>query len=536
MLLVALAALPAPASAAGTASLQGSTIVFRGASGNDAAYVRYYPATQSAEASYVFGGLSGFKKYVKDLDDSVSAGDGCTKHSALELGVVYCPAAGVERVDVTLGTGYDYFAVGGRDLVGPASISVHGNAGNDALFADTMPPAGEIRLYGDEGDDGLSVTSRKVPVHMEGGPGNDRFDWEGTAPGVATFADGGPGDDIFRAEHAAGPDTIVADAGADYLNVRSGGDADTVECGPDGLGQLLANSTDHVAGCKLDAFSRTVLTLKPTVRRLQSAGASGNAIAVKGVQVPRAGVVRATLISDRNFKAIATARITARRGGPVALLLNFTRHGRGFLAQRPRSLRLVVTYDAPGGRLRGASIDARSVHTVLDFRPNGQPASVPTVAARSAGAADAADCKRIVTPGEWSRALGTSITVRYGENTHDCNWFHGRSRTPHGGLSAYPAVYRIWHRLYKGQATGRHLDSSGCLASDSKRTILKSFGHDFAWATDSKTHDICDGNFATEEHFVYVVHHHRLLLVRSEGKGATVAQLERVAHHAVRRF
>jgi hypothetical protein len=74
------------------------------------------------------------------------------------------------------------------------------------------------------------------------------------------------------------------------------------------------------------------------------------------------------------------------------------------------------------------------------------------------------------------------------------------------------------------------------LASDSKRTTLKSFGHDLAWATDSKTHDICGGDFATEEHFVYVVHHRRLLLVRGGGKGTTVVQLERVAHYAVRRF
>jgi hypothetical protein len=358
-ILFAVVALPAPALAAGTASLEGTTLVFRGTAGSDGAFARFYAAgSYASEDSYVFQGATSMKTYMRNLDVAVTAGDGCRQQ---QRDVVVCPASGVDHIEVDMGAGPDFFGAGGGDPL-PASISVHGGPGKDSIFGDTKPPAGEQRLYGDGGDDSLTAFSRTLPIWMAGGAGNDNFTWEQTERGVATFADGGPGDDRFEAANIAGADTIVTGGGADWVNVHNDrtGDPDTVICGKDGLAQLLANPSDHTAGCKLDAFARTVRTLKPAIRRLERT-AIGSSIRIKGLAVPRAGRIEAKLTA--NGYIAATARVTARHAGVVQLVLHVTAHGRSLLRARPLSLELALDYTPPGGRPRGATVDDRAVHT-----------------------------------------------------------------------------------------------------------------------------------------------------------------------------
>src|SRR3954451_4559259 len=131
---------------------------------------------------------------------------------------------------------------------------------------------------------------------MEGGSGNDTFNWEQTDRGIATFADGGPGDDEFDSLSAKGPDTIITGSGFDVVQAKNRqGDPDTVDCsGSDGLAALDFNGNDHIdRHCKLDAYARTVGNLRKALQRLGPAAATSSTIRLTGLSVPRAGTITA---------------------------------------------------------------------------------------------------------------------------------------------------------------------------------------------------------------------------------------------------
>jgi hypothetical protein len=160
------------------------------------------------------------------------------------------------------------------------------------------------------------------------------------------------------------------------------------------------------------------------------------------------------------------------------------------------------------------------------------------------------DCKRVITPGEWRAATGASIKVRYGENDHDCLWFHARpGGNMSGGVSAYPSPFRIWHQIYVGDAT-RNRRTAPCGEDDSTRTRLHAFGPDFAWSAEHRLSNVpgaesfCPAmkTLTGIDRSVYVFHHGRLLKLQSADAvalhttGASLAALERLAHSATRRF
>jgi hypothetical protein len=163
------------------------------------------------------------------------------------------------------------------------------------------------------------------------------------------------------------------------------------------------------------------------------------------------------------------------------------------------------------------------------------------------------DCKRVITPAEWRSIMGTSITVQYGENDHDCLWFHRTvAQIPNGGITAYPAIYRIWHdQIYRDDKKQVIRKPKWCDEVDQTLTRLQSFHGDFAWSLESVQYRIPGGSTcpATKQlvakgRTVTVVHHGRLFRIGSgddfTGKtarlGASMAQLTTLAHKAVRRF
>jgi hypothetical protein len=158
------------------------------------------------------------------------------------------------------------------------------------------------------------------------------------------------------------------------------------------------------------------------------------------------------------------------------------------------------------------------------------------------------DCHRAITPAEWRSVLGKPVTVKTGESIQDCLWKAG-TRSFTGGISAYPAVYRVWHRLYTSDATGVDRRPSWCMETDHKRTLLHSFGGDFAWSVESRQYNIpgpraynCPAvkSLTETSRAVYVIHHGRVLLIRDAAqpgrRAATIAQVIRLAHFAVRHF
>jgi hypothetical protein len=167
-------------------------------------------------------------------------------------------------------------------------------------------------------------------------------------------------------------------------------------------------------------------------------------------------------------------------------------------------------------------------------------------------AATSWDCKRVITPAQWRSVLGTSITVQYGENDHDCNWFHRRPGIrPNGGIEGYPVAERRWRTKYKDdRARTRRFDP--CTQVESTRLRLHSFGGDFAWESEYRWYRVPDSNdgscpssktLTAISRSINVVHHGRFLeIYTGEGRtdkitvGATFPQLESLAHKAVRRF
>jgi hypothetical protein len=163
------------------------------------------------------------------------------------------------------------------------------------------------------------------------------------------------------------------------------------------------------------------------------------------------------------------------------------------------------------------------------------------------------DCKRVITPAEWRSIMGMSIKVQYGENDHDCLWFHREvAQMPNGAISAYPAIYRIWHdQIYRDDSKQVIRKPEWCDEVDQTLTRLRSFHGDFAWSLESTEYRIpgpssCPATkkLVSKGRTVTVVHHGRLFRIGSgddfTGKtgrlGATMTELTSLAHEAVPRF
>jgi hypothetical protein len=162
------------------------------------------------------------------------------------------------------------------------------------------------------------------------------------------------------------------------------------------------------------------------------------------------------------------------------------------------------------------------------------------------------DCKRVISPASWQRVLGTSIKVQYGESAIDCLWGHrGPGSTPSGLISGYSAVYKVWHRIYVQDATGKKRYGQ-CEEADTTRTRLTSFRGDFAWSTELRQSGVPGSEsycppaktLKSITRSVYVVHHHRLFKIETstpygQRPGAhepTVAQVVKLAHIGTRHF
>jgi hypothetical protein len=101
--------------------------------------------------------------------------------------------------------------------------------------------------------------------------------------------------------------------------------------------------------------------------------------------------------------------------------------------------------------------------------------------------------------------------------------------------------------MYVQDATGNR-PLIPCGEDRQTRTRLRSFGSDFAWSSEHASYDVprrgCPAKTPVLEgvdRSVFVVHHGRLLMVNSGtsvtgNPGASFAQLEQLAHKAVRRF
>ena len=136
------------------------------------------------------------------------------------------------------------------------------------------------------------------------------------------------------------------------------------------------------------------------------------------------------------------------------------------------------------------------------------------------------DCKRVISPAQWQAVLGTSIRVQYGENSHDCLWFHRKpGGSPQGLISGYPAIYRIWHnQIYKQDRT-RNYRYADCEYYEVTRTLLRSFHGDFAWTSEYRHYQVpnsranCSVTTKTLvgiDRNIYVVHHGRLFKLGSQ--------------------
>jgi Ca2+-binding RTX toxin-like protein len=164
------AAAPTPASAApGTVSSAGGVMTFRAAPGT-ANRVTVGPQT----------GVSGVDVPIFSVTESndagtpLIAGAGCT---VLATTAVYCPQAGVRRIDILLGDGND---AGTASTDTRIPVKIDGGAGNDQLL----------------GNDG--------PTILIGGTGIDRFDGNG-------------GNDLIYARDRTRETYFFCDAGFDKV-------------------------------------------------------------------------------------------------------------------------------------------------------------------------------------------------------------------------------------------------------------------------------------------------------------------------------
>jgi hypothetical protein len=179
------------------------------------------------------------------------------------------------------------------------------------------------------------------------------------------------------------------------------------------------------------------------------------------------------------------------------------------------------------------------------------PTTAPADVA-SARASASWDCKRVISAAEWRRILGTSIKVQYGESQIDCLWSHrGPGSSPQGLMSAYPAVYKIWHQIYVGDATGSKRFGQ-CEEADRVRSRLSGFHGDFGWTVEKRdygvlgTESYCPSakTLKSVTRSVYVVHHRRLFKLgtstaygeRPGTREPTLSQLVQLAHKATHRF
>ena len=390
---VVLVAVPSLAGASAVVSRDGEIITAQGSAAGDSVAFRYYVPGEDGpgslpivnEPAYLFYGAPSFL----DRDANMAPGPGCShpQYDYPQNGQPYlvaCPAAGVTQIGIALGDGSDFSNLGWGRAMPAVTVVARGGTGDDQIISDARSTA-EHHLFGDEGDDALSAFSLEVRAHMDGGAGNDRFGWEGTARGTPTSADGGPGDDTFRAREARGAETINGGDGIDDIDVHDNGagDADTVTCGQ-GLDALTADSSDTVSGdCepaptreKVDTtVRRDTSKAKTVLRRARLRTLLRNRLALP-LSGPWLGTYSAELTAHRAqgskvlasvaFKPIAKASRRVTEPGRFRLRLRLTKSGRALARRSPGlRVRLRLTYavsrlngQAPlvGSRLTGATL------------------------------------------------------------------------------------------------------------------------------------------------------------------------------------
>lgn len=149
---------------------------------------------------------------------------------------------GSDETNTLYGKGDDHlYGNNGNDIIhgGGGSDWIEGGAGNDTLSDDIADPVGDgtsppDRIYGDDGDDAISVfganglifggsgddhiTATGSGNQLSGDDGNDTL----TGGAYADSLEGGVGDDIIHGN--GGDDSITGGAGTDLLDGGSGND------------------------------------------------------------------------------------------------------------------------------------------------------------------------------------------------------------------------------------------------------------------------------------------------------------------------
>ena len=202
----------APAAPAATATTDGGTLAFTGAPGE----------VNTLDIRYADGAVT-----VTESTAPLTAGGRCRSRDANS---VVCRS--VSGVDVDLGDLADTVVVVAAP--GQLYVTLEGGAGNDRLTGD----AGNETLYGDDGDDTLDAAGGDDNLYggrgddtLLGGDGGDNLYGGGIVPrGVSAgrdHLDGGAGNDLMSDHDAssggpAGPDTLIAGEGLDYLYSYAG--------------------------------------------------------------------------------------------------------------------------------------------------------------------------------------------------------------------------------------------------------------------------------------------------------------------------
>lgn len=204
------------ATAAPTVSVQGSTLVYMGDDGSTSSTV--YPVENGAQ---VFGG--------------VQAGPGCQPRQSFDARVE-CPLAGVTSFSVTAGGGNDFLYFQPANAM---SLPVTASMGPGDDWYDFGGTARDVVDLGEGGDKAVDAFGDDVYV---GGPGDDDI-WALTGPGLETNDEisGGPGNDGLQGE--GGDDRL--DGGPDDDSVH-GGDGNDIASGGDGNDVLPGSSGNDV--------------------------------------------------------------------------------------------------------------------------------------------------------------------------------------------------------------------------------------------------------------------------------------------------
>lgn len=183
-------------------------------------------------ADYVFAEVTGVP--ISPVAPCVNAG----------ASVGRCPAAGIERIDISLANQDDTLATAPSISPPIEAFQVFGGSGTDTL---TGGPNVKNNMQGEEGNDTLTAGQLNDDLSgsdgvdtLTSGPGNDilRVDEDAEADTVAA----GPGDDSIQlgATGPDGPDSLSGGPGRDRLDLRNRRDPMTI---------TLNGIADDGAGC-----------------------------------------------------------------------------------------------------------------------------------------------------------------------------------------------------------------------------------------------------------------------------------------------